>query len=261
MGHPLRVLGAGAIYHVIGRGNNRRPVFLEDAGHAEFLELFGELSKKFDWTTHAYCLMGNHFHIALTTNEANLSDGMRELMGRFSRWHNTTYGRSGHLFGGRYRAKLIRDDRQLLSVARYIVRNPVAAGLVEAPQDWEWSNYRAIVGISPGQAFLSPDVVLGVLHRRPLYARVLFRAFVEEPLPSDVQPGGGPHFYVPAPSPRPSARAIVAAMGTEMGVRACLALGHGHGQIAEAVGLSRSAISRRRGRGPDRSPRVSDTGR
>jgi REP element-mobilizing transposase RayT len=214
-------------------------------GRLEFLELFGEISKKFDWGTHAYCLMGNHFHIAVRTEEPNLPSGMRELMGRFARWHNRSYRRSGHLFGGRYRAQLIRNDGQLLAVARYIVRNPVAAGLVGDPQEWAWSSYRATLGLVRAQEFLRPEVVLGLMHRRDAHSRVLFRAFVETPQASDARSGDTADFDVPVPSLRPSARSILAAVGADLGVRASLALGHSHADVAEALGVSRSAVSHR----------------
>ncbi len=241
----MRELGAGASYHVIGRGNNRQMVFLEDAVRLEFLELFGEISKKFDWATHAYCLMGNHFHLAVRTEEPNLPTGMRELLGRFARWHNRCYRRSGHLFGGRYRAQLIRNDGQLLAVARYIIRNPVAAGLVRDPQEWPWSSYRATVGLVRAHEFLRPEVVLGLMHRRDAHARVLFRAFVETTQASDARSGESADFDVPIPSLRPGARSIIAAVGADVGVRACVALGHGQADVAEALGVSRSTVSRR----------------
>ena len=85
MGRSIRVVGAGAIYHVVARGNDRQMLFLDDDDRARFMELLVEVAGASRWEGFAYCLMGNHFHLAFATPEGDLPGGMRDVMGRYAR--------------------------------------------------------------------------------------------------------------------------------------------------------------------------------
>jgi REP element-mobilizing transposase RayT len=135
MARPLRLEFAGALYHVTARGNERRSIFLGDADgdRAAFLGILGETCDRFNWICHAYCLMTNHYHLLLETPDANLSKGMRQLNGVYTQYVNRAHGRVGHLFEGRFKAILVERERYLLELARYVVLNPVRAGMVGTP--------------------------------------------------------------------------------------------------------------------------------
>lgn len=111
-----------------------------------FLEVLSEVCERFNWECHAYCLMSNHYHLLIETPDANLSQGMRQLNGVYTQRFNRVHGRVGHVFQGRYKGILVEKDSYLLELARYIVLNPVRAGMVRSAKDWPWSSYRATCG-------------------------------------------------------------------------------------------------------------------
>jgi REP element-mobilizing transposase RayT len=157
MARPLRPLFPGGIYHVTARGNDRRAIFEDDADRSRFLIVLASVVARYRLRCHAYCLMGNHYHALLQTPEGNLSTAMRQLNGVYTQRFNRRHERSGHIFQGRYGAQLVDGHAHLREVCRYVVLNPVRAGLVEHPRDWPWSSYRATAGeiIPPG--FLTVD--------------------------------------------------------------------------------------------------------
>jgi putative transposase len=93
--------------------------------------------------------MSNHCHLLVETPEANLSLGMRHLNGVYTQRFNQSHRRDGHVFQGRYKAILVQKDAYLLELSRYIVLNPVRAGMVRSAKDWRWSHYRATAGLTP----------------------------------------------------------------------------------------------------------------
>lgn len=132
MARPLRLEFTGALYHVTARGNERRRIFLGngDDDRVTFLEVLGRTCERFHWICHAYCLMTNHYHLVVETPDANLSKGVRQLNGVYTRYVNRSHGRVGHLFQGRFKGILVERDSYLLELARYVVLNPVRARIV-----------------------------------------------------------------------------------------------------------------------------------
>ncbi|UHD17821.1 transposase [Thiocapsa bogorovii] len=125
--------------------------------------------------------MTNHYHLLLETPDANLSKGMRQLNGVYTQYVNRAHGRVGHLFQGRFKAILVERERYLLELARYVVLNPVRAGMVRAPGDWPWSSYRATVGEEGSvPAFLETDWLLRAFAERRVEAVAGYRRFVAE---------------------------------------------------------------------------------
>lgn len=150
MARQLRPNIAGGIYHLMSRGNERRAIFRDDRDRERFLDLLQRVAGRYRWQCLAYCLMGNHYHLIVRTPLPNLSRGMRLLNGRYATGFNARYERVGHLFQGRYRSVLIRDAEHLTIVLKYVIRNPIAAGYCERPQEWPWSSYQATIGRSEG---------------------------------------------------------------------------------------------------------------
>ena len=163
MSRPLRIEFPGALYHVTARGNARAEIFLDDANRAAFLDLLGDICGRFAWSSPAWCLMDNHYHLVVETEHANLSRGMRQLNGVYTQRFNRRHGRVGHVFQGRYKAILVDRDAYLLELARYVVLNPVRARMVPAAGDWPWSSYRATVGAAARPGWLVDDGVLEML--------------------------------------------------------------------------------------------------
>ena len=160
MSRPLRIEFPGAIYHITTRGNEKKAIFRNDQDKKSYLELLGLVVKRFHWLCHGYCLLGNHYHLLIETLENNLSRGMKQLNGIYTQKFNNKYKRVGHLFQGRYKAILVEKESYLLELSRYIVLNPVRAGIVSQPEEWPWSNYCAIIGKVKKPEFLIIDWIL-----------------------------------------------------------------------------------------------------
>ncbi len=108
---------------------------------------------------HADCQMANYYHAVITTTEPNLSNAIRQLNGEYARWWNYRHRHVGHLFQGRFGAQIVQDHAYMLTVCRYVVLNPVRAGLVDEPGQWRWSSYRATAGLAPTPEYLSPETL------------------------------------------------------------------------------------------------------
>ena len=146
MSRPIRLEFPGALYHVTSRGHERGPIFRDSRDRHLFLKLLASVVPDQAWLLHSYCLMGNHYHLLLETARATLSRGMHSLNARYSQHFNKRHERAGHVFEGRFKAIVVQKQAHLLELHRYIVLNPVRAGIVRRPQDWPWSNYRATSG-------------------------------------------------------------------------------------------------------------------
>lgn len=146
MARAPRIEYAGAAYHVINRGVERRTIFAVPRDHDVFLNICERLKERHKVSLWAYCLMPNHYHLFLRTALPNLSRFMKELNGGYGKKYNGRCRRIGPVFQGRYRALLVQGSEYALDVARYIHMNPVKAGLVGRPEDYRWSSYRECVG-------------------------------------------------------------------------------------------------------------------
>ena len=93
MARPLRIEYPGAIYHLTSRGNACQPIYEDDEDRKAILELLGFTVDRFNWLCHAYCLMDNHYHLLIETQDANLSLGMRQLNGVYTQSFNRRHGR------------------------------------------------------------------------------------------------------------------------------------------------------------------------
>ena len=146
MSRPPRIEVANGIYHVVARGNERRLIFVDDIDRERFLELLGGVAERYRWLVLSYCLMGNHYHVLVLTIDPNLARGMRQLNGVYAQWFNRRHVRVGHLFEGRYKAVLVQRGEHFERALRYVVRNPVRAGLTRSVDEWRWTSHRATVG-------------------------------------------------------------------------------------------------------------------
>jgi putative transposase len=180
MARPLRIEFAGALYHVTSRGDERRGIFLDDADRSAFLEILDDVVSRFGWLCHAYCLMSNHYHLLIETPDANLSRGMRHLNGVYTQRFNRTHGRVGHVMQGRYKSILVEKDSYLLELDRYVVLNPVRAGMVRSARDWKWSSYRATAGQEPPLDFLTVKWLRSQFGADPSIAVTEYRRFVQQ---------------------------------------------------------------------------------
>ncbi len=145
MARKLRVEYPGAIYHVMNRGDRREPIFQDDSDRRRFLETLTEACTKTEWQVHAYCLMGNHFHLVIETPQGNLVAGMKWLLGTYTSRFNRRHKLFGHLFSGRYQSLMVAGSGQGYrhTVCDYVHLNPVRANLLrpeEPLRSYRWSS-------------------------------------------------------------------------------------------------------------------------
>ncbi len=136
MARKLRVQYPGAIYHVMNRGDHREAIFRSTKDREIFLQTLGQSCEKTDWQVHAWCLMGNHFHLVVETPRAKLGAGMKWLLGAYTQRFNSRHKLRGHLFAGRYKALPLEGSGTgyLKSACDYVHLNPARAGLLSSKQ-------------------------------------------------------------------------------------------------------------------------------
>jgi putative transposase len=177
MARKPRLHYAGALYHVMVRGNSGQDIFADDADRNRFYLFLKEGVEKFGHRIHAFCLMKNHVHLALQVGEKPLSRIMQHLCFRYTQWVNSRQKKVGHLFQGRYKAILVDADEYLAELVRYIHLNPVRAKLVKDPEKYLWSGHRAYIG-QENLPWLTTDWVLSQFGRRLRSARARYGEFV-----------------------------------------------------------------------------------
>ncbi len=141
MARTARASVGGTCYHVLNRGNGRADVFHKDGDFAAFIELMAEANERLPLRILGYVLMPNHFHLVLwPRGDGDLSRWMQWLMTSHVRRYHRHYQGSGHVWGGRFKAFPIQRDEHLLTVLRYVERNPLRANLVARAEEWAWSS-------------------------------------------------------------------------------------------------------------------------
>ena len=160
MGRAWRIEYAGALYHILSRGNEQSDIFYDNTDRQRFLNTVEELSERFAVDIFAYVLMDNHYHLLLKTRRANLSKAMQWFGTTYTRRFNNRHNRSGHLFQGRFKSIIIENDAYLMQLSCYIHRNPLRAGIVKRLADYRWSSYLAYGYGKSAQDWLSTKLIL-----------------------------------------------------------------------------------------------------
>jgi len=162
MARKLRLESEGGIYHVINRGNYRMDLFRAAKTRAAFLKCLGEACEKTGWRVHAWCVMSNHYHVALETPRANLVDGMRWLQGTFAVRFNRLRKERGHLFQDRYKSLITDPAEGLGPLCHYIHLNPVRAHLCSSEKlaEWRWTSVSWLMDPSLRPAWYDPRAAL-----------------------------------------------------------------------------------------------------
>jgi putative transposase len=139
---PRHQLPADGVYHVTSRGVDRSLIVRDEHDWSALQQLILQTELRFGWVFDAYCLMSSHFHLLTRTPLDRLSDGMHWVNGIYAQRFNRRWGRVGHLFQNRFDAWVMRDEQHWEETCRYILDNPVKAGLCEFAEDWPWSGGR-----------------------------------------------------------------------------------------------------------------------
>jgi REP element-mobilizing transposase RayT len=157
---PLRIDEPGMYHHVTNRGRNKQTVYPDDSDRTLFLDHLSISVAMCKIEVHAYALMDTHYHLLIRSLQGRLSEAMQGLGSRYTQDHHARHGTDGALFKGRFYSKVIDSEGYLGEATRYIVNNPVKAGIVGRPEDYIWSSYRATLGLEPAPMFLNANGVL-----------------------------------------------------------------------------------------------------
>jgi putative transposase len=130
------------LFQVTTRGVVGAHVFIDDVDRHCFLRLFAANVRRHRWRVEAFCLMTTHYHAVIVALVEELSRGMQRLNGDYARTFNKRHGRRGHLWSERFASWAIEDEEHLENTVRYVLMNPVRAGLCERPEEWPWSGSR-----------------------------------------------------------------------------------------------------------------------
>ena len=170
----------GAFYHVFNRENRRNMLFKDDDDYKKFLSLLDKSMFEYEFQTHAYCLMPNHYHLLVMMEERPLSQALKWLNGQYARYFNDRYEQNGHVFEHRFDAKPITDVMYMLNVSRYIHMNPVKAEIVSDPIEYKWSSYGAYV-LPKDDSVINTKRIMGYFENNPDY----YRQYVRQTLTED----------------------------------------------------------------------------
>lgn len=176
MARKPRIHYPGAFYHVILRGNGGQEIFYSKADRSRFYLLLQEGIERYGHRLHAFCLMTNHLHLVVQVGDMPLAKILQNISFRYTRYINKKKKRNGHLFQGRYKAILIDADSYLLELVRYIHNNPLRTGLVNKPEQYQWSSHRAYLD-KETVTWLTTDFVLSQFAKNEKKARQQFQAF------------------------------------------------------------------------------------
>jgi REP element-mobilizing transposase RayT len=180
MATPHRPQFENALYHVTTRGVDRQRIVRDDIDCEHWVASLSDAVRATGTVVHAWCLMTNHNHLLIQTPLGNIAAAMQRLNSSYALMHNKRHGRVGHLFQGRYHSLLIERDEHLLECARYVVLNPVRAGVCDSPERWRWSSYRATAGLAPRPGFLTTSWLLEQFDADAKAARRRYVDFVSE---------------------------------------------------------------------------------
>jgi REP element-mobilizing transposase RayT len=189
MARPLRIEYEGALYHITARGNERKNIYFSRIDYEKFLHYVAEAKKKFGIKLYAYVLMSNHYHLVVETPEANLSKTMQYINGSYTTYVNIKRRRSGHLFQGRYKAIIIDRDNYLLELSRYVHLNPLRAKIVQKPEEYLYSSYKAYISKN-GNQMVNESQILEMISDEKDRAKQEYKRFVEAAIGGEP---GDPH--------------------------------------------------------------------
>ncbi|SRR5690606_26595865 len=186
MPRPPRISVPNTTFHVVQRGNNQARTFFEEQDYALYLALLEYACRRYQTQVHAYVLMTNHVHLLVTSSlPEGVSRTMQYVAGRYVAKLNRRLGRTGTLWGGRFRSSPIDTDRYLLACYRYIELNPVRAGMVRRPDDYAWSSVRINCG-TRASSLVTPHAVFLELGKTAEIRAARYRELLEEGLPQKV---------------------------------------------------------------------------
>lgn len=184
MPRALRIHDPDGIYHIVIRGDNREPIFVNNTDYQQYLRLLSRFKAELEFKCYGYALMTNHVHLLLQPgDETTVSVIMQRLSATYTRYFNKRYNRVGHIYQGRFHSSLVDKEAYLLEVVRYVHLNPVRAGMVHHPRDYLWTSYHAYMAPEKDTLeLIDCRLILEMLCLEMGSARQALNAFLQEGL-------------------------------------------------------------------------------
>ncbi len=175
-----RIKSGSQVYHIMLRGINRMPIFLDDNDRNRLLETIYRMKKEGEYEILAYCLMGNHVHLIMKEGKDTIEKSLKRIGVSYAYYFNKKYHRVGHVFQDRFRSEAIEDDSYLIAAARYIHNNPVQAGIVETVVDYPWSSYHDYVKTGKASEKVNTEILLSILSEDEATAIGFFKEYTNQ---------------------------------------------------------------------------------
>jgi putative transposase len=175
MPRAARIKSETGIYHIMLRGINRQNIFNDEEDNEKFIEALKKSKEISNFEIYAYCLMGNHVHIVIYEREEGIDQIIKRIGTRYAYWYNKKYERMGHLFQDRYKSEPVEDNAYFLTVLRYILRNPIKAGLCKRIEEYKWSSYSEYI---KGSGTTDTQYALDILSRKKEEQRDVFMEYI-----------------------------------------------------------------------------------
>lgn len=188
MARQLRIEFSGAFYHITSRGNLRERIFYDDKDRERFQDILKRTKERYGYLLHAYALMDNHYHLLIETPKTNISQIMQNINTSYTVYINKKYQRNGHLFQGRFKGIIVNKDEYLLTLSRYIHLNPVRAKIVENPEDYRWTSYRAYIDKSIKGSLVCTSDTLSYFSKTRGNQADQYKAFVKAGIKKEENP-------------------------------------------------------------------------
>ena len=180
MGNAVRIQEVGGTYHVNTRAVTGVRPFPDYRHRQKFFDWLSEECERSCWDCLGYSIVGTHYHVVVRLEILSLSSGFQRLNSRYARWFNANHSRSGAMWQRRFHSAPVDTESHLLELQRYLAFNATRANLAEAPEDWPYCNYGAMVSASGSDPLVNEDEILELFHPDKRRARALLRRFVEE---------------------------------------------------------------------------------
>jgi putative transposase len=186
-------------YHIVMRGNDRIMIFFDDDDRVRFMESVAQEVVRETIVVHHYVLMGNHVHLIVRLGpHSHLSAPMQRIAQAYAKHHAQRYGRTGHLWEGRFKSFPITTDAYLLACGIYVGLNPVRAGIVESPERYRWSSHAAYV-TQAADLLVEHDAVYLGLAQTPALRRDVYQSLTRMWLERGLSPDKARRFFSEVP--------------------------------------------------------------
>lgn len=187
MSRPLRIDYPGAWHHVMNRARRNHDLYQNVEDYELFLSLLQEAAALFHMNIAAYCLMPDHYHLLVQSEDGNLSRCMRHINGIYTQKYNIRHKADGTLFRGRYKSVLVQEDSYLLQLIRYIHKNSVKAGLAENPGDYKWSSHAGYGSNKREWGWIYKDFILSMLTPQKEEQGRQYKSFMGLPVTEEIE--------------------------------------------------------------------------